>query len=192
MSPTSMVGSKESYASTESQIQVALAELLQRGEEKPDLAAAAWEFNLPPQRLRARWNGKKSKETGLPANKKLREEEEFAVCQYLNRLDKIGTLARLHMLTTCANAILLHAHEESSIPIPVVGEHWARRFLDRHLEYHIHKQHTIDSDCKNAHNSECILDCFSRYEKVCDKYGIQPRDQYNFDETGFRIGIGRD
>ena len=181
MSPTSMVGSKESYASIESQIQEALAELLQRGEEKPDLGAAAREFNLPPQCLRARWNRRKSKETRLPANKKLMVEEELAVCQYLDWLDKIGTSARLHMLTTCANAILSHAHKDPSIPTPVVGEHWARRFLVRHPEYHICKQYTIDSDRKNTHNPESILDWFSRYEKVCDKYGIQPRDRYNFD-----------
>ena len=36
------------------------------------------------------------------------------------------------------------------------------------------------------------LDWFSYYEKVCDKYSIQSRDRYNFDETGFQIGIGRD
>jgi len=187
-----MVGSKESYGSVESRIQEAIAVLLQKGEENPNLAAAAREFNLPPQRLRARWNGRESKEKRVPVNRKLTEEEELAVCQYLDRLDHIGTSARLHMITTCANAILLHAQEDPSIPTPVVSEHWARRFLTRHPEYHIRKQYTLDADRKNAHHPESILDWFSRYEKVCDKYGIQSRDRYNFDETGFRIGIGRD
>jgi len=176
MSPTSMVGSKESYGSVESRIQEAIAVLLQKGEENPNLAAAAREFNLPPQRLRARWNGRESKEKRVPVNRKLTEEEELAVCQYLDRLDHIGTSARLDMITTCANAILLHAQEDPSIPTPVVSEHWARRFLTRHPEYHIRKQYTLDADRKNAHHPESILDWFSRYEKVCDKYGIQSRD----------------
>ena len=58
MPPMSQVGSKESYGSIESRIQEAIAVLLQKGDENLNLAAAAWEFNLPPQRLRARWNGR--------------------------------------------------------------------------------------------------------------------------------------
>jgi len=96
------------------------------------------------------------------------------------------------MITTCANAILLHAQEDTLKPTPVDSEHWSRRFLARHPEYHIRKQYTLTVDRKNAHHSESILDWFSRYEKVCDKYSIQSRDRYNFDKTGFRIGIGRD
>jgi len=184
---------KESYSSVESRIKEAITELLQRAhDENPDLAAAARDFDLLPQQLRARWNGRGCKKTRLQTNRRLSEEEELAVCQYLDRLDRIGTSARLHMITGCANAILLHVHSDQSIPIPSVGEHWAWRFLDRHPEYHIRKQHMIDTDRKDAHNPASILGWFGRCAKVCDKYGIQARDQYNFDETGFRIGIGRD
>ena len=152
MSPTSMFESEESYGSVESRIQEAIAVLWQKGEQNPNLAAAAREFNLPPQRLRARWNGRESKEKRVPVNRRLTEEEELAVCQYLDRLDHIGTSARLNMITTCANAILLHAQEDQSIPTPVVSEHWSGRFLARHQEYHIRKQYTLDTDRKNAHS----------------------------------------
>jgi len=187
-----IVSLKESYASVESRIQKAITELLRRNVKSPNLAAAAREFDLPPQRFRARWNGRGSKEKRVSVNRKLTEEEELAVCQYLDRLDKIETSARLHMIRGCANAILLQMHSDQSLPIPLVGEHWARRFMDRHPECHIRKQYTIDLDRKNAYNEECILDWFGRYANVCDKYGIQTSDRYNFDETGFRIGIGRD
>jgi len=57
---------KESYSSVESRIKEAITELLQRADdENPDLAAAARDFDLPPQRLRARWNGRGSKKTRL-------------------------------------------------------------------------------------------------------------------------------
>jgi len=104
----------------------------------------------------------------------------------------IGISARLQMITSCANSILLNSHSDSTLPAPIVGEHWSRRFLDRHPEYFIRKQRTLDVDRKNAHDPESILDWFTRYQGVCEKYGIQPCDQYNFDETGFRIGIGHD
>jgi hypothetical protein len=41
----------ELYKSIETRIQEAIDVLEERGEEKPNLAAAAREFELPPQRL---------------------------------------------------------------------------------------------------------------------------------------------
>jgi transposase-like protein len=45
----------ESYESIETRIQADIEVLEQRGEDKPNLSAAAREFNLSPHRLRARW-----------------------------------------------------------------------------------------------------------------------------------------
>ena len=77
-------------------------------------------------------------------------------------------------------------------PAPVIGDNWALRFLERHPEYFIKKQQTIDTNRKNAHKPNNILAWFKKYHAVCQEHNIQPADQYNFDETGFRIGIGRD
>ena len=33
---------------------------------------------------------------------------------------------------------------------------------------------------------------FEDYQAAIERYGIQPTDIYNFDETGFQIGVGRD
>jgi hypothetical protein len=51
----------ESYESIEARIQEAIDDLEKRDEEKPNLAAAAREFEVPITRLRARWNGRRSK-----------------------------------------------------------------------------------------------------------------------------------
>ena len=95
------------------------------------------------------------------------------------------------MITGCANAILQLGYS-GPVLVPVVSEHWSRRFLTRHPEYFICKQHTIDIDRKKAHQPDDIRDWFDRYESICNKYFILPEDIYNFDETGFRIGIGKD
>jgi hypothetical protein len=47
----------ESHASIQTRIQAAIDVFRQRDEDKPNLAAAAREFNLPPQLLRTRWRG---------------------------------------------------------------------------------------------------------------------------------------
>ena len=93
----------ESYSEIESRIQEALDALSKR--DKPNIAAAAREFRVPEQRLRARWNGCLSKQERPAANRKLSEALELAVCRYLDRLDAVGTAARMPMIT-CANSIL--------------------------------------------------------------------------------------
>jgi len=113
----------ESYEAVEAQIQKAIEHLLESEEESPNLSAVAREFNVPCQRLRAQLNGRESKMKRQAANTKLDKEQELAVCQYLDRLDMIGTSARLQMITSCANAILRDSHCDSILPAPIVGEH---------------------------------------------------------------------
>ena len=54
------------------------------------------------------------------------------------------------MVAGCANAILQYGHMGPD-PAPVIGDNWAPRFLERHPEYFIKKQQTIDANRKNAH-----------------------------------------
>jgi hypothetical protein len=84
--PTHIV---ESYHAVESRITQAI-EILQGRGGQPNFAAAAREFLLPVQRLRARWNGRPSKIQTIPGNRRLSKHQELAVCQYLDRLDNIG------------------------------------------------------------------------------------------------------
>ena len=79
----------------------------------------------------------------------------------------------------------------SSIPPPTVSALWSHRFLKRHPEFHIHKQKTLDQERKNAHNPVQLLDWFKQYPAVVEEKGIQARDIYNFDETRFRIRVGK-
>ena len=90
----------EPYHVIESRITQSIDIPLQR-DGKPNLSVAAQEFKVPLQRLRARWNGRKSKQEVVSWNRKLKEHEELAVCAYLNCLDKIGLHAtRSGLLST--------------------------------------------------------------------------------------------
>ena len=79
-----------------------------------------------------------------------------------------------------------------TLPLQTVNALWSWRFLKEHPEFHIQKQRTLDQDRKNAHNPFQLLDWFEPYRAVVEEREIQPRDIYNFDETGFRIGVGKD
>ena len=164
-------------------------DILQRG-GNPNFSAEAREFNVPLQRLRARWNGRRSKQEVVPWNRKLKEHEDSAVCTYLGRLDKIGLYARLFMIADRANGVLRRAHVGEGPP-PQVSEHWARRFLERHPEYHVRKQSVQEVDRKKAQDPDTILWWLHEFKRICDEYGIQQCDIYNFDESGFLIGVGK-
>ena len=142
----------ESYSEIESRIREALDALSKR--DKPNIAAAAREFRVPEQRLRARWNGRVSKQERPAANRKLSEDQELAVCQYIDRLDSIGTAVRTTTITTFANSILRRCHTDTATPPPTVSENWARRFLNRHREYYVRKQGAIDIVRKNSHDPD--------------------------------------
>ena len=184
----------ENYTDTEAKIEAACQKIFEL--ENPNVAAIAREFEVPVSRLRARLSGRQSRTQRPAPNKRLSEDEELAVCLYLKRLDSIGTSARLPMVTGCANAILRRNHQLSSpepnTPPPNVGATWTARFLERNPQFYIRKQKTLDLNRKRAHDPDDLLDWFQRYKLLRDEKGIQDSDQYNFDETGFRIGIGKD
>ena len=99
--PTQIV---DTYHAIESRATQAIRTLQERG-GKPNIAVAAKGFFVPKQRLGRRWNGRRSKQQP-PGNRKWGENQELAVCQYLDRLNTIGLPAHLFMITDCANAIL--------------------------------------------------------------------------------------
>jgi len=143
----------ESYAEIEAHIEQALHEL--RDCENPNIAAVAREFQAPVSRLRARWNGRSSKQDLPEPGKRLTDDQELAVYLY-RRLDTIRTSARFPMVTSCANSILRRSYDSAAsdpkIKSPTVSAFWTSRFLKRHPEFHIHyfcfsknRSHSIQS-----------------------------------------------
>lgn len=128
----------KTYAEVEARIQEALGAISRR--DKWTYAAVAREFNIPAERLRNRHNGVPSRMELIPPNRKLSEAQEAAVCEYLNRLDQIGTAVRLSMLRNCADLILYRSHDNPNTPPSKVSNNWSKRFLERHPQYYIRKQ----------------------------------------------------
>ena len=91
--------------------------------------------------------------------RKLLDEQELALCRYLDRLDQMGIAAQRSMLTNCAchdnqpesrgfhevladyrdsaNTLLQQSHNNSTTSPPAVGHNWTKRFLTRHPKYAI-------------------------------------------------------
>jgi hypothetical protein len=167
------------YNEEETRVLEAVAEL--ELQKKPNFSAAARKYRVPIGRVRRRFFGSSSKIDTGGCNKVLSDAQEQALCLYIDRLDELGAPIRQHMLAKAANSIL----KDTGIHRKV-GPRKASRFLKRHSEYRLRKQNPLAADRKNTHDPAHIQKWYTQLQAV-DKFGIQPGDIYNMDETGFRI-----
>jgi len=90
----------------------------------PNIAEIARPYEIPIHRFRARLQGCHSRTEQSGTNRKFSTDQELAMCQYLDRVDIVGTCARIQIVTSCANRILDNAHTGPT-PAPLVSEQWA-------------------------------------------------------------------
>ncbi|KFY83417.1 hypothetical protein V500_10064, partial [Pseudogymnoascus sp. VKM F-4518 (FW-2643)] len=70
-----------------------------------------------------------------------------------------------------------------------VGSRWAHRFVKRYPELTMAFRRRIDYQRAKCEDSEVVKAWFALVRNVIAKYGIQEADIYNFDETGFLMGM---
>ena len=175
----------------EARIQDAINYLSQNPGAK--VAQVAKQFGVPRNRLRFRLKGGKPKTELKPVNKKLSESEEQAICNYIDRLDRINFAVRAEFVTDAANYILKH-QSSNSLPakeIPTVNPQWTIRFL-KCYSYFKQMQKKINSNRQASENLERVNEYFNKLQIIIQEGGILPDDTYNMDETGFRIRMGKD
>jgi DDE superfamily endonuclease/Tc5 transposase DNA-binding domain len=147
-------------------------------------------YGVDRQRVVRRLKGIGGRTSRKPVNYKLSVVQEAALIQYIHTLDGIGIGVRPEQLVTTANLILREDHTGDGIP-PVVGERWSHHFFKRHSILNMMKQKPIKLTRKAAHDPVLIADWFNRFKALQDEFGVVREDIWNFDETGFRIGVGR-
>ncbi len=177
------------YAIIEGRIQKAIDAINTR--ENPNRAEIAREFRVPYDRLRSRLRGYQSKTAvrGLH-NRALKPDQESALRQYLTTVDQLGLSARLHMVQSTANALRAQDFARWNPP-PLLDARWAKRWLDRQPDLFKAKRKPLAAERKNAHDPEVLQTHFDEFKEMVVQYGITEDDTWNFDETGYRMGIAR-
>ncbi|KAJ5969218.1 hypothetical protein N7501_005466 [Penicillium viridicatum] len=174
----------------ESQIQLAMESLSEQS--KPNIRKTAREFAVPEGRLRRRWKGGKSFFQRQPNGRKLSTTQEGALCEYIDYFDTVGASINRRQIAIAANSILEEDHHDESIPPPQIGDHWLQRFLKRHPKYYVRRRRALDIERATALDKTVVERWFEDYQRVVTEHSICQQDIYNFDETGFQIGVGRD
>ena len=148
--------------------------------------AAASLFDVPESTIRDRMNGITSRADIRANNHKLTQNEEDSLVQWILSMDSRGAAPRPSTVREMAN-ILLTAR--GSTPSPVVGKNWSTNFIKRREELCTRFSKRYDYQRAQNEDPKSLREWFKTVQSVIDKNGIQSEDIYNFDETGFAMGL---
>jgi hypothetical protein len=120
----------------------------------------------------------------IPANsRKLTDLEESVILQYILDLDSRSFPPRLSGVEDMANRLLVERNASR------VGKRWASNFVARYPELKTCFSRRYDYQRALCEDPDVICGWFRLVENVVKKYGINEADIYNFDETGFMMGV---
>ena len=155
-------------------------------QEKLSIREAARIYDIPFSTLQARLAGRKNR-VELRANSfKLTEIEENSLKKWVISMDIRGAAPRPSMVQEMANLLL---ETRGTTPIQTVGVNWVTKFVKRHPELDIRFSRRYDYKRAKCEDPKIIKEWFNLVQKTILENGIHKDDIYNFDETGFAMGL---
>jgi hypothetical protein len=154
-----------------------------RTSKKLSRRSAAKLYRIPFATLSDRIAGRTYRPDSKANSQKLSELEEGVIIRYILDLDSRGFAPRLAGVEDIANYILESRGEKH------VGTRWAQRFVQRNQELKTRFNRVYDFQRALCEDPELISAWFRLVENMRAKYGVLDCDFYNFDETGFMIGV---
>jgi len=151
--------------------------------KKMSRRAAAKLYNILEITLRDRMTGRPSRLDTRPKAQNMTELEETVLLRYILDMDERGFAPRLAGVEDMANYILESRGGRR------VGKLWVHRFVERRPELKTRFNHVYDFQRALCEDPELIGAWFRLVENMRVNYGIQDCDFYNFDETGFMMGV---
>jgi hypothetical protein len=160
-------------SSNEARILLALQALQNNPKLSTRRAATIYEVNY--RTLQRRHNGIQSRHNWIPKSRKLSDLEEQIIVQFIVDLDSRGFPSRLRFVEEIANSLL--ADRDAS----PVGK--------RQPELKTRLFRKYDYQRAKCEDPTIIRNWFRLVANTVAKYGIRSDDIWNFDETGFMMGI---
>lgn len=147
---------------------------------------AARQFNIPGTTLRRRLAGHTNRADSRANNHKLSQTEEETLKQWILSMDTRGAAPRPAAVREMANVLLA---KRGTTPIKTVGEKWVYNFTQRTPELQSRFSRRYDHQRAKQKDPKVIQEWFNSVQAMVQQYGILPEDIYNFDETGFAMGL---
>jgi hypothetical protein len=167
--------------SYEARLNLALGAL--RNDQNLSVRAAAKIYKVSHTTLTQRRAGRPARRDTLANSRKLTELEEETIVQYVLELSTRSFPPRLCGVEDMANQLL------RARGAPDVGQRWASNFVKRRPELRTRYSRRYDYQRAKCEDPKIISEWFALVRNTKTKYGILDDDTYNFDETGFMMGI---
>ncbi|KAH9859203.1 hypothetical protein J1614_012280 [Plenodomus biglobosus] len=167
--------------SQDARIQLALQALKQ--DATLSLRRAATLYNVSRATLCDRRAGRASRGDSIPKSRKLDKIEEEVILRHILDLVERGFPPRLAAVADMANSL----RDERNLDH--VGANWPSTFVKRQPELEVRFNRKYDYKRALCEDPEVIQRWFRLVANIKAKYGIQDEDMYNFDETGFMMGM---
>jgi hypothetical protein len=144
---------------------------------------AAKIYKVPETTLRDRMNGTTSFSEYRPVAQKLSELEEEVIISHILDRDSRGFSPRQADVEDMANYLLKTRRAKP------VGKLWVHRFIQRRPELKTRFNRVYDFQRALCEDPELIGAWFRLVQNMRAKYSVVDSDFYNFDETGFQMGM---
>jgi DDE superfamily endonuclease/Tc5 transposase-like DNA-binding protein/Psq-like protein len=171
-------------ANQEGKVLLALEDI-KKGQIK-SLRAAAKLYEIPFSTLQERAAGVSSRVDIYHHRQKLTQLEEDSLTKWILSMDSRGAAPRPSTVREMAN-ILLAARGET--PPTTVGKNWPSTFIQRRDEIRTRFSRRYDYQRALNEDPRSIRAWFESVKRVVEENGILAEDIYNFDETGFAMGL---
>jgi hypothetical protein len=153
------------------------------------MRVAAKAYNVPESTLRGRVNGLPARRDTVPTTRKLTTIEELTLVERVLSMDRRGLAPTYNAVQQMANLLLQKRSSQNQANSPTVGQHWAYNFVRRHKALKCKYNRKYDYQRAKCEDPALIRPWFQLVRNTIEKYGILDADIYNFDETGFQMGI---
>jgi hypothetical protein len=161
-----------------------LAEQSYKQGKSRSVKAASESYDVPRTTLRERMKGIEPKRGSIAKNRLLTPTEEETLVQWILSMDRRGMPPRIAALRQMAGLLLSQRGQTAS-----VGENWPRKFINRQDAIKSKYNRKYDYQRAQCEDPELIRAWFQRVQQTIAEYGILEEDIYNFDETGFQMGV---
>ncbi|PHH49707.1 hypothetical protein CFIMG_007664RA00001 [Ceratocystis fimbriata CBS 114723] len=158
---------------------------LQALQTNPELGLrpAARLYQVDYHTLRRRQNGIQCRRNTIPNSRRLSDLEEQVIVKFILDLDSQGYPPQLRGVEEMANRLLAD-HDASC-----VSKRWASNFVKRQPDLKARFNRRYNYKRAKCEDPAIIHSWFTLVENTIAKYSISLTDVYNFDETGFMMGV---
>ncbi|BDD59847.1 hypothetical protein MAP00_009283 [Monascus purpureus] len=168
-------------AQIEGKIELAISDL--KNGKIRSIREAARIYTIPRTTLQDRLKGRQYRQLIRANNHKLAQFEEESLVKWVLDLDRRGLPPRHSLVREMANYLLSQSGDQR------VGEKWVYNLVKRRPEISSKFSRRYNYERAKCEDPKIIQEYFDRVQTTISTYGILPEDIYNFDETGFAMGL---